>query len=94
MIDLTRLNGHAIVVNCDLIRFVEATPDTTLTLINGERLIVRETCAQLVTLIAQWRAHILQSAWPDAAQALSARIAKDPVQLTQPSEDASSPIRP
>lgn len=26
MIDLTRLNGHPIIVNCDLVKFVEATP--------------------------------------------------------------------
>ena len=42
MIRLTRLNGKEFVVNADLIRTVEATPDTTLTLIGGERMIVRE----------------------------------------------------
>lgn len=74
MIELTRLNGNLIVVNCDLVKFVEATPDTTLTLINGERLIVRESSAQLVLLIAAWRAHILRSAWPNAASALSVAV--------------------
>ncbi len=38
MIDLTRLNGHRMVVNCDLIKFAEPAPDTTITLVTGEKL--------------------------------------------------------
>jgi flagellar protein FlbD len=87
MIDLTRLNGHPIVVNCDLIKFVEATPDTTLTLLTGERLIVRESCAQLVLLIAQWRANILRTAWPDAANAVSTSVVSELIRLQPPTED-------
>lgn len=43
MIMLTRLNNARFVVNADLIRTVEQLPDTTITLIDGSRLIVRET---------------------------------------------------
>jgi flagellar protein FlbD len=87
MIDLTRLNGHRLVLNCDLLKFVEATPDTTLTLVTGEKLIVRESCDQLIALAAQWRAHILTTAWPDAAHAFAAKSGFDavhPVELHQP----------
>ena len=42
MIELTRLNGRPMVLNSDLIKTAEASPDTMLTLINGEKLIVRE----------------------------------------------------
>ncbi len=42
MIELTRLNGTPMVLNSDLIKTAEASPDTMLTLINGEKLIVRE----------------------------------------------------
>ncbi len=87
MIDLTRLNGHRLVVNCDLLKFVEATPDTTLTLVTGEKLIVRESCDQLIALAAQWRSHILTTAWPDAAHAFAAKPSFDtahPVGLHQP----------
>ncbi len=87
MINVTRLNGHPIVVNCDLVKFVEATPDTTLTLITGERLIVRESCAQLVLLIAQWRSNVLRTAWPEAANALSAAATNEIIRLTPPPED-------
>jgi uncharacterized protein YlzI (FlbEa/FlbD family) len=44
MIELTRLNGTVMMLNSDLIKTVEASPDTMLTLINGEKLIVREEC--------------------------------------------------
>jgi flagellar protein FlbD len=87
MIDVTRLNGHPIAVNCDLIKFVEATPDTTLTLITGERLIVREPCAQVMFLIAQWRSRVLRTAWPDAASALSSAISNEAIRMPPQPED-------
>ena len=42
MIELKRLNGSPLAVNCDLIKYAEASPDTVLTLITGEKLIVRK----------------------------------------------------
>ena len=55
MIRLTRLNGHAITLNSDLIKFVERAPDTVITLINGEKLIVREAEEEIVRLILEFR---------------------------------------
>ncbi len=48
MIKLTRLNGEEFVVNADLIRFVEARPDTYITLLSNERVIVKEPVAEVV----------------------------------------------
>jgi flagellar protein FlbD len=59
MIELTRLNGTAMVLNSDLIKTAEASPDTMLTLINGEKLIVRETLEQVVERVKQYRANLL-----------------------------------
>lgn len=59
MIQLTRLNGSAIVFNSDLIKTAEASPDTMLTLINGEKLIVREDCAEVAERIVAYRARLL-----------------------------------
>ena len=42
MITLTRLDKRVIVVNAELIKMIESTPDTIVTLINGDMLIVRE----------------------------------------------------
>ncbi len=48
MISLTRLNGQRFVVNAELIRTVEALPDTTIKLINGDTIIVLESIDDVV----------------------------------------------
>ncbi|MFQ5429126.1 MAG: flagellar FlbD family protein [Phycisphaerae bacterium] len=48
MIVVTRLNQNELVVNAEQIKTVESTPDTMITLINGERLIVRESVSEVV----------------------------------------------
>ena len=48
MITVTRLNGKPIVVNAELIRSVEENPDSTITLINGDHIIVKEPMAEIV----------------------------------------------
>ncbi len=77
MIDLTRLNGARLLVNCDLIKFAEPVPDTTITLVTGEKLIVLESCDDLIARIASYRARVINEAWPDAAPALSAKFARE-----------------
>ena len=47
MIALTRLNGQAFVINADKIRYIEATPDTLICCDAGEKLMVRETLAEV-----------------------------------------------
>ena len=59
MIELTRLNGNPMVLNSDLIKTAEASPDTMLTLINGEKLIVRESCAEVMERVLAYRARLL-----------------------------------
>ena len=61
MIQLTRLNGNPIVLNSDLIKTAEAAPDTMLTLINGEKIIVREPCDEVTERILAYRARLLVS---------------------------------
>ena len=48
MIVLTRLNNKTVVLNAELIKIVEASPDTIITLINGDTMMVRETVDQVV----------------------------------------------
>ena len=59
MIELTRLNGSPMVLNSDLIKTTESSPDTMLTLINGEKLIVRENCAEVTERVLAYRARLL-----------------------------------
>ena len=62
MIELTRLNGNRLVVNCDLIKYAEASPDTTITLVTGEKLVVRESCDELMEHVHSWRVEVLRGA--------------------------------
>ena len=48
MIMITRLDKRRVVVNADLIKMIESTPDTILTLINGDTVIVRESVDEVV----------------------------------------------
>lgn len=75
MIQLTRLNGHSLLVNSDLIRHAEAIPDTTLTLVTGDKLVVLESCAEVLARTLLWRVELLQKAWPTSDSALAARAA-------------------
>jgi flagellar protein FlbD len=59
MIQLTKLNGNSIVLNSDLIKTAEASPDTMLTLINGEKIIVREPCDEVIERVLEYRARLL-----------------------------------
>jgi flagellar protein FlbD len=77
MIQLTRLNGSHLVVNCDLIKYAEAAPDTMLTLITGEKLVVLEPCMEVSQRALEYRASVLRTAWPDAVSALSAKTASE-----------------
>lgn len=43
MIKLTRLDGEAFILNADLIKYVEHRPDTFITLVMGDRIVVAET---------------------------------------------------
>jgi len=77
MIDLTRLNGHRLLLNCDLIKFAESAPDTTISLVTGEKVIVLESCDELMERVRAYRSCVLEQAWPDAAAALGARSAAE-----------------
>ena len=58
MIQLTRLNGNPLVINSDLIKYVESSPDTVLTLVNGEKIVVLEACDDVVHRTIAYRARV------------------------------------
>jgi len=61
MIQLTRLNGTPMLLNSDLLKTAEASPDTMLTLINGEKLIVSEKLHEVMERVLAYRAKLLDS---------------------------------
>lgn len=61
MIPLTRLNGSQIFVNCDLIKYAESSPDTMLTLVHGEKMVVLESCEEVIRRVTNHRIRMLQT---------------------------------
>jgi flagellar protein FlbD len=62
MIELTRLNGTRLAVNSELILFAEAAPDTLLTMVTGEKLIVTESLAEVAARMVSFRAQTMAEA--------------------------------
>jgi flagellar protein FlbD len=54
MIGLTKLNNQMFVVNAELIKFIESTPDTLVTLTTGERILVKESTDEVIRRVVQY----------------------------------------
>ncbi len=55
MIELTKLHNEKIVVNADLIEFVEETPDTMICTTTGKKIMVKETVAEVIEKVIAYR---------------------------------------
>jgi flagellar protein FlbD len=60
MIHLTRLNQAPLVVNSDLIEHIEMTPDTVIALTTGQKILVRESAAEIIEKVIRFRRSILE----------------------------------
>jgi flagellar protein FlbD len=58
MIALRRLNNEPVMVNPDLIEFLEATPDTVVTLTSGNKLLVRDSMDEVREKIIEFKRRI------------------------------------
>lgn len=58
MIMVTRLNKQTVIVNAELIKFIEKTPDTMITLINGDRFMVLEPVEEVVDKAVEYARQI------------------------------------
>lgn len=58
MIYVTRLNHTPVVLNSDLIEQIEMTPDTVISLTNGQKIMVLESSDELVDRVVQFRRSI------------------------------------
>jgi flagellar protein FlbD len=59
MVQLTRLNNSPLLINSDLIKWIENAPDTVLTLVTGEKIVVLESSKQVLDKIVEFRRKIL-----------------------------------
>lgn len=55
MIKVSLMNGSEIVLNSDLIEFVEATPDTVISLSTGKKVMVHESVTDVIDRIVEFR---------------------------------------
>ncbi len=60
MVKITRLNGSILVVNADMIEFLEATPDTIVTLSTGRKVVAKESIDELIDKVVEYKRRFLQ----------------------------------
>jgi flagellar protein FlbD len=60
MINLKRLNGKEFTLNCDQIKIVETTPDTMITLMTGEKIMVLESPQEVIQRTMEYRKKLYQ----------------------------------
>jgi len=62
MISLTRMDKQVMYVNPDHIVSIEETPDTVISLFNGNHFIVKESAAEIISRVVSFRAGIIRRA--------------------------------
>jgi flagellar protein FlbD len=67
MINLTRINRVPLVLNSDLIEYIEKTPDTVVSLTNGLKLLVLESPDEIVGRVIEFRKYILNGIFEGSA---------------------------
>jgi len=65
MIRLTRINHVPLVLNSDLIEHVETTPDTVISLTNGQKFVVLESTDDVIRKVIDFRREIAAAAPAD-----------------------------
>lgn len=55
MIKTMRLNGKELVINAELIQFVEETPDTMITLTSREKIMVKDSMEEITSKVIDYQ---------------------------------------
>ena len=64
MIQLTHFKGNTFYLNAELIKTVEATPDTVITLLDESKIVVRERPEEIAERFIHYRRAVLTSTYP------------------------------
>lgn len=59
MIEVTRLNGKKLTINAEMIEKVEESPDTMITLLSGNKIIVKESRQEVKNLVILYKKEVL-----------------------------------
>jgi flagellar protein FlbD len=85
MIRLTRINRVPLVLNADLIEHIEITPDTVVSLTNGQKFVVVESADEIIRRVVSFRRQL--AAFPQGRLAELARQPSDSKpEITNPAE--------
>ncbi len=60
MVPVTRLNNTVLVINADMIEFLESTPDTIITLTTGRKVVARESVEEIIEKAVEYKRRCLQ----------------------------------
>jgi len=55
MIKTIRLNGKELVINAELVQFIEETPDTMITLTSREKIMVKDSIDEIISKIIDYQ---------------------------------------
>lgn len=58
MIKVSRLNNTEFMINCELIEFIEETPDTVITLTTGKKFVVKDSIDELLKKVIEYKSNI------------------------------------
>ncbi len=61
MIKLTKINDQQFYINCDLMEFIESTPDTIISLTTGKKIIVKESADEVIDKIIEFKSRALRN---------------------------------
>jgi|WetSurMetagenome_2_1015567.scaffolds.fasta_scaffold464235_1 flagellar protein FlbD len=60
MIELHRLQNRKIIINADLIEFIESTPDTMISTTTGKKIMVLESVEEVIQRVTQYKSMVLE----------------------------------
>lgn len=60
MIKVERLNGKEFIINCELIAYLEETPDTVITLTTGQKVVVSDKADDIINKVIEYKAKIME----------------------------------
>lgn len=81
MIQLTRINRTSLVVNSDLIEHVEVTPDTVISMVTGQKFMVRESADEVIRRVIEFRRSICEGVAGCSATGLAGMARASPALL-------------
>jgi flagellar protein FlbD len=64
MILLTRLDNTKLLISLESVKYIESTPDTLITFVNGDTLMVRESLDDIEKSVIDYRVKTLEKLRP------------------------------